>query len=104
MSDTEAPPSPAFISRALGGPGYSRRSRARSRSMTLTAKVSEHLVARLDAALDFTRQHLPAAGTTRSALVAAALEKYLKDLTHAELRIRLGGIPTNDNEESNNHE
>jgi hypothetical protein len=97
MSDTEAPPSPLFLSRALGGPGYGRRSRARSRSMTLTAKVSEDLVQRLDAALDFTRQFLPAAGTTRSALVAAALDKHLKDLAHAELRVRLGAF-TADNE------
>jgi hypothetical protein len=101
VSDTEAPPAPLFIARALGGPGYSRRSRARSRSMTLTAKVSEHLVARLDAALDFTRQHLPAAGTTRSALVAAALEKHLRSLEQAELRVRLGAIPQTDNEGAN---
>jgi hypothetical protein len=103
MSDTEAPPSPLFISRALGGTGPGRRIRV-GRKMTLTAKVSESLVQRLDEAVAFTSTYMPAVGTTRSALVANALEKYLKDLTHAELRIRLGGIPTNDNEESNHHE
>jgi predicted transcriptional regulator len=100
MSDTEAP-APLFISRQLGGPGYGRRSRARSRSMTLTVKVSEHLVARLDAAMQFTSTYMPAVGTTRSALVARALEKYLTDLERAELRIRLGAIQQTDNEGAN---
>jgi hypothetical protein len=90
--DAEAP-APLLVSHRLGGPGYGRRSRARSRSMTLTAKVSEDLVQRLDQALEFTRQYMPAAGTTRSAVVAAALDKHLKDLTRAELRVRLGAIP-----------
>jgi hypothetical protein len=100
MSDPTTP-APLVISHRLGGPGYSRRSRARSRSMTLTAKVSEDLVQRLDQALEFTRQYMPAVGVTRSALVAAALEKHLRSLEQAELRVRLGAIPQTDNEGAN---
>jgi hypothetical protein len=102
MSDPTTP-APLFTSRALGGTGsvYVKR-RRKVPLMTLTTKASRDLVARLDAAIDFAKVHAPALGVTRSAIVAAALQRHLADLEKLELRVRIGGIPQT--EESNNHE
>jgi hypothetical protein len=94
-------PQPSFISQRLGGTSRVYVKRRKVPLMTLTAKISRDLVARLDAAIGFAKDHAPALGVTRSAIVASALLRYLADLEKIEMRVHLNSIPQT---EESNHE